>query len=73
MSPLLLLALVVGAVLPPLIGVAIVVLGTPKGGAGSWAPARAFAKGLALGALIGLAVSGVTVALILGGAWLRQR
>jgi uncharacterized membrane protein YidH (DUF202 family) len=73
MGPVLIVALVVGAVLPALIGVAIVVLGTPKRDHADWSMARAFAKGIALGIVLGATVSAIVIVLVLAGAWWLRR
>jgi len=73
MDPVLIVALVVGAVLPAIVGVVIVLLWMPRGYAGARPMTLAFGKGLVLGVVMGASVSLVVVALVLAGAWWRGR
>lgn len=73
MDPVLIGALVVGAVLPAIVGVVIVLLWMPRGYSGARPISLAFGKGLALGIVMGAAVSLVVVTLVLAGAWWRSR
>ena len=52
-------------VVPPVIGLAVVIMGITRFG-GQAGPAIAFAKGIVYGAAGGLAVAGVTLALVFG-------
>ena len=69
----LIVALVVGALLPIVVAVVTIVLGLPKGGATNWGMALAFGKGIGLGVLLGLSASALVLALVLGVVWLRDR
>jgi len=69
----LIVALVVGALLPIAVAVVTVVLGIPKGGTANRAMSFAFGKGIALGIALGVTASAVVVGLVLGLVWLRNR
>jgi hypothetical protein len=73
MSPVMIAVLVVGALLPVVVGVAIVVLWTPRGTGAGWSMPLAFGKGVVLGIALGAAVSLIVVALVLAGAWWLRR
>jgi hypothetical protein len=66
----LILALVVGAVLPVIVAACILLLGASKSADGSWGMATAFGKGIGLGAAGGLALAGVTIGVVLTLVWL---
>jgi hypothetical protein len=69
----LLLLLIVGALLPVGAAAGALLLKPLSGGRTDWPMATAFGKGIGLGVIMGLAVSAVTVALVLGIAWLAGR
>ncbi len=73
MDPVLVVALVVGAVAPVVVGAAIVLMGMPRGAEGGWSMTVALGKGIALGIFMGASVSVFLVALILAGAWWLER
>lgn len=70
---LLILLVIAGALLPIVAAVVTVFLGIPKGHQANGRMALAFGKGITLGIVMGLTVSGATVALVLAIAWLRDR
>ncbi|MGH2588562.1 MAG: hypothetical protein ACRDJE_26870, partial [Dehalococcoidia bacterium] len=70
---LLILALVVGAVLPIVVAAVTIFLGVPRQPRSNWGLVSAFAKGIALGIVIGLTVSGLVIGLVLGIAWLLDQ
>jgi hypothetical protein len=67
---LLIVALVVGALLPIVVALSIVLIGVAKTPNGNWGMVTAFGKGICLGAAGGLTVAAITVALVLALAWL---
>lgn len=62
---LLIVAVVIGLLLPVAVALLTVYLGTPRTGAHTWSMALAFGKGIGLGALGGAVVSGVCISLVL--------
>jgi hypothetical protein len=72
-SPLLILAIVVGLLLPLAIAVAIVLFAAPKGSRANWGLVFAFGKGVGLGIVLGLTVSAIVIALVLALAELLGR
>jgi hypothetical protein len=72
MDPILVVTLIVGAVLPALVGAAVVVLWMPRGAQSGWSMPLAFGKGIAFGIVLGASVSLAVVALTLAGARLLQ-
>lgn len=72
MDVLLVVAVIAGAVLPALVGAAIVVFWVPRGAPNGWSMPLAFGKGIAFGIVLGTSVCLAVIALTLAGARLLQ-
>lgn len=72
MTPLL-IALLVGALLPVAVALVVLLASATRGGRTDWPMAIAFSKGLGLGVAIGLTVSAITLAAIAGIVYLSGR
>ena len=73
MDALIVALVVIGLLVPIAVGAGIVLFAVPKSGVAHRGMAVAFGKGIGLGVIMGLTVSAVTVALVLGIAWLAGR
>jgi hypothetical protein len=69
----LIVVLALGVVLPPLGAAALIVIAWLRGNPAGLRMAVAFSKGILLGALGGLVISGLAIGAVLGLVWLRGR
>jgi hypothetical protein len=73
MSPWLLIAVIVGLLIPPIVAVAIVYFALPRGATANWGMVVAFGKGVGLGIILGGTVCAIVIGIVLAIARLTGR